>query len=312
VQRVRQLIRKDIEWYLVTGYNQFIQAFLHRMKRKKPVVPYTKPIVDCASSLLINPVLLSPFIKLTFSQTSVFDIRIVFDTLDCIGVWFNSLRNSKQKIPDNIDYPFLFKGVCVLFESEHHSILAKALLFVYDQIDLFQGTQRKSFICNIILSPETFMRFFLHWCFGVRKFYHHLILYKLVRPQSFVRTKKVDSTLTSMWKTISGTISGTITKKPDAIADYIQENDNPPILDSDEYAIDMVVKSRIKSLIEMVKSKDDTIVDPQQQVYTDKALSEYNGYLQEYNSWLTTCYSEETNSIKYPTLYYSETNGIFN
>jgi len=279
------------------------------MKRKKPIAPYTKQIVDCASALLVNPVLLSPFIKVVFSQTSVFDIRIVFDTLDCIGIWFSFLRNAKQKIPDNIDYPFLFKGIGVLFESEHHSILAKALLFTYDQMDLFQGAQRKILICNLILSPDTFIRFFLHWCFGVRKFYHHLLLYKLVRPQSFVRTKKVDSTLSSMWKTISGTISGTIAKKPDAIAEYMQENDNPPILDSDEYAIDMVVKSRIKSLIEMVKTKDE-IVDQQQHVYTDKALNEYNSYLQEYNSWLTSCYSEETNTIRYPSLYYSETNGL--
>jgi len=147
----------------------------------------------------------------------------------------------------------------------------------------------------------------------VRKFYHHLLLYKLVRPQSFIRTKRAESTFSSMWKSLSGTITSTmLNKKTDAITDYIQENDHPPILDSDEFAIDMVVKSKIKSLLEMIKSKDYSIIDEQQQVYTDKALSEYNIYLQEYASWITNCYDEETNRVKFPLLYfgYSESNGV--
>jgi hypothetical protein len=178
---------KKIRWGLIQGYYKWVSiVFLQMMT--KPLAEWTEEFIQVSDSLLLNPKLLSVYIKITFRKTNVFVTEEVESTLRLVDGWIDLLPISVDEttgciepLHSTFDYAFFLNGLAVLFDSDHFVVLLEALLLLYNHLDRFVGVHRIALVDNFLLSPRIFAKLFLCWNHHVRHVYHLILVYKLAR-----------------------------------------------------------------------------------------------------------------------------------
>lgn len=82
------------------------------------------------------------------------------------------------RLPKEFDHNQFLAGLNVLFDSDHHVVLAKSLILVYNYNELFLGKARAALIKDLLLNRH-FWRLFLHWNVDIRDVYIQLVVYKV-------------------------------------------------------------------------------------------------------------------------------------
>ena len=74
----------------------------------------------------------------------------------------------------------LLQALTILLHQEHFQVLLKTLTFIYMHTGHFYGEERAQ-LFTILLSRELFPRLFLHWCTEIRRVFHCILVYRLMR-----------------------------------------------------------------------------------------------------------------------------------
>jgi len=171
---------RTIEWTHIKGFIPFLLCIIYEMHSRKNL---SKPILDCTRAFLsADPALINFFMKLTFTRTSLYDIIGVSDAFACLEAWLDSFRDQEKSLPSCFDHAFLVDAFELILSSEHHQLLLKMLMFLYQYSELFTGDARDA-VFNTFVVDRHFFYFFLHWDINVRNAFHQLVAYKLLRAR---------------------------------------------------------------------------------------------------------------------------------
>lgn len=133
-----------------------------------------------ALTLLRHTHLHSVFTRIVLLKTSLHDVGGVSTALDLVGVWVSTLKDvNMPMIRSAFDFEFLFDAIRVLLEGEQMQVLLKTIEFLYTGFDLLLEEQAD--VLRRVVRPF-FFKLFLHWSPNVRRFFHHLLIFRLVRP----------------------------------------------------------------------------------------------------------------------------------
>lgn len=148
--------------------------------------PYILPQLDGLSSIesyllsTAEPAMFNCLIKQKFSTTN---IRVVKQLNDCIALldgWLSNLGSSKVVLSgDDFDSKFFARGIDLLLSCDHHFIVARTLVILYNHSALFKGKAREDIYEKILLDKH-FYHLFLNWDDNIRCLFYQLILFKLV------------------------------------------------------------------------------------------------------------------------------------
>lgn len=100
--------------------------------------------------------------------------------------------NGQLRVPETLNSKAFGVGVRVMLASDNCEILNRTLLFLYSRIDLLDGELRQSVLKALV---QRHMALFLHWNPGVRRNYHHLLVYKLARAPRDLLVSPIDHLL---------------------------------------------------------------------------------------------------------------------
>ena len=101
--------------------------------------------------------------------------------MDVLGDWLKIFQTHHKQLPKEFEYDHFFSGINILLEHDHHLILAKTLLLIYNNIEIFLGKARATLMRDILLKKH-FWRLFLHWNVDIRDLYIQLVVYKVILP----------------------------------------------------------------------------------------------------------------------------------
>ena len=68
-------------------------------------------MVEAATKLLSNELLLGYFVKIIFTKTSVYDSDDILNCIQMISKFFNTLKERNRRIPSSFDYKLFFSGI---------------------------------------------------------------------------------------------------------------------------------------------------------------------------------------------------------
>ena len=94
----------------------------------------------------------------------------------------HTVVNPSMSYPFPASYctPLLIQALSILLHQEHFQVLLKTLTFIYMHTGHFLGEDRVQ-LFSILLSPALFPRLFLHWCAEIRRVFHCILVYRLLR-----------------------------------------------------------------------------------------------------------------------------------
>eukprot|EP00941_MAST-03F_sp_MAST-3F-sp1_P001177 g1177.t1 len=87
-----------------------------------------------------------------------------------------SSESSISLLPSNFNMAYFKNAILTLLKSEHFQIVMKTLTFLYNHN--FNGRFRKE-LFEEIFKTEIFFSLFLHWMHEVRRFFFHILIWKL-------------------------------------------------------------------------------------------------------------------------------------
>ena len=188
-----------VPWHLLPGFKTMLICLLLEM-RARSVVTYSEPLIQLSNQLLRCTHLHSLLVKIVFLKSSVHDVCAVSTTLNLLGTWMTSLAQrllgdaqrsqaereaapvSQPLLRSTFDFAFFFKGMALIFASEHAQVLLKGIEFLYRHFDLMPEQQATEFRNQILLPGGPYWRLLLHWSPAVRKFFTHLLVFRLRKP----------------------------------------------------------------------------------------------------------------------------------
>ena len=88
------------------------------------------------------------------------------------------MTENNLELPTSFDHKFFCKGIDIMFQTDHHQIMTRALSMVYAALGLFTDDARVSLVIECLLH-KYFFRLFLHWDSAVRNSYHQILLFKV-------------------------------------------------------------------------------------------------------------------------------------
>ena len=78
--------------------------------------------------------------------------------------------------------------------AEHFQIVLKTLSFIYNQTVLFHGGFREKLV-NEILLKGFFFKLFLHWMHEIRRYFLHILVFKIFRTSRKMLPCRIDKAL---------------------------------------------------------------------------------------------------------------------
>lgn len=103
-------------------------------------------------------------------------------------MWVGTLKHvNMPMIRSAFDFEFLFDAIRVLLEGEQMQVLLKTIEFLYTGFDLLLEEQAD--VLRRVVRPY-FVKLFCHWSPNVRRFFHHLLIFRLVRPIGWTHVVK--------------------------------------------------------------------------------------------------------------------------
>lgn len=172
-----------------------------------------RTVLDNIAQLLRNPELLDPCVMAMYESTNVLHARSVDVCLVRFEEWLLAAAstpdpllvassgvttvaqpgpNEQLHVPPTFNTQAFGAGIRVMLASENCEILNRALLFVYNRIDLFEGELRQNILKALV---QRHMALFLHWNDDVRRNYHHLLVYKVARVPRDMLMSPIDHLL---------------------------------------------------------------------------------------------------------------------
>ncbi|KDO24692.1 hypothetical protein SPRG_10226 [Saprolegnia parasitica CBS 223.65] len=130
--------------------------------------------------LLLNPKLTYLTLLALLEATNVNNERSVGHCLHQLEEWFMRLTEYKFDLMATVrdydkDFSWIF-AIKLLLLSDHMDILKKTLLFLYNVLPMLPDTLR-TLIMRVLLHRH--FELFLHWQRDVRRFYQHVLVYRL-------------------------------------------------------------------------------------------------------------------------------------
>ena len=189
------------QWHRLPGFKTLLTCLLLELSSKAPG-QYPEPLVLLTNEILSCTHLHSVFTKLVFNRCSVHDVRAVSTTLNLMNSWMTILHrrleddqertaenapHSQPMLRSTFDFPFFFKGIAVLLDSEHVQVILKTCEFLYRHFDLLpvqQADQLRSIILEGCL-----VRLQEHWSHSVRNFFGHLLVFRLEQPCGWAKPR---------------------------------------------------------------------------------------------------------------------------
>eukprot|EP01029_Cantina_marsupialis_P016841 TRINITY_DN3777_c0_g1_i3.p1 TRINITY_DN3777_c0_g1~~TRINITY_DN3777_c0_g1_i3.p1 ORF type:complete len:1199 (+),score=355.96 TRINITY_DN3777_c0_g1_i3:387-3983(+) len=183
----------QITWQVIKGYNKILKSFLLEMKWR-PIVEYPEALISFGRTLLAIPKRFNVFMKILMRKTNLNDIRTVSACCELMGDWLLSMRSfherevfwklrlksfSSKIDPSNFDHHFFLLGLDRLMDSKHHQVQLKFLEFLYNHWPSFTETIKKHCMSRLVDERKKFLELFLHWSPEVRKFFIHLLVWRL-------------------------------------------------------------------------------------------------------------------------------------
>jgi hypothetical protein len=133
-----------------------------------------------ALELLQHTHLHSVLTRIVLLKTNLHDVGGVSVALDLVGLWVGTLKHvNMPMIRSAFDFEFLFDAIRVLLQGEQMQVLLKTIEFLYTGFDLLLEEQAD--VLRRVVRPF-FNKLFCHWSPNVRRFFHHLLIFRLVRP----------------------------------------------------------------------------------------------------------------------------------
>lgn len=90
----------ELHWHLLPGYATLLKAFLIEI-RTRPVSKFPDAMLSCSAAFLINNRMLSVFMRMILTRTSVYYRDQVFATFNYIDFWFEvsfTITSNHQRI----------------------------------------------------------------------------------------------------------------------------------------------------------------------------------------------------------------------
>lgn len=97
-------------------------------------------------------------------------------------MWFRWLLDHSCGLSKDFDYKFFIKALDIMFQTDHHQLMTRAISMLYSILEVFTGDARVSIVIDLLLH-KYFFRLFLHWDASVRNCYHQLLLFKGIRAK---------------------------------------------------------------------------------------------------------------------------------
>ena len=181
-------------WPRLPGFTTLLTCTLLEMSARPPPL-LAEPLVQLSNQLLRCTHLHSVLVKIVFHRCSVHDVRAVSTTLNLMNSWMTALLHRLQEdrmrpadaaplsqplLRSTFDFAFFFRGMAVLFDSEHVQVLLKACEFLYRHFDLLPDHQADKMRTTMLRGCLT--RLQLHWSAEVRSFFAHLLVLRLEQP----------------------------------------------------------------------------------------------------------------------------------
>eukprot|EP00923_Selenidium_pygospionis_P019846 GHVN01034544.1.p1 GENE.GHVN01034544.1~~GHVN01034544.1.p1 ORF type:complete len:1561 (-),score=256.45 GHVN01034544.1:395-5077(-) len=177
-QEVIHSTRKEfIRWQYIPGYPILLKGLLLEM-RTRDVTKYPDALLNCSGAMLANERVLSVFIKILFTRTSVFHSAAVFSAMNYVDYWIQVLTMRKKPLPPNFDFHFLRKGLDILLGCDMCLNVAKAIWFIYKNLPVFSGHHLKIILIDLMIN-KYFAMLFLNWSWLVRKCFMWFLLYRV-------------------------------------------------------------------------------------------------------------------------------------
>eukprot|EP01054_Gregarina_sp_Poly1_P002840 Gregarina_sp_Poly_1__2839@NODE_1792_length_3321_cov_107_738783_g697_i1_p1_GENE_NODE_1792_length_3321_cov_107_738783_g697_i1NODE_1792_length_3321_cov_107_738783_g697_i1_p1_ORF_typecomplete_len890_score111_71DUF1765/PF08578_10/2_8e17_NODE_1792_length_3321_cov_107_738783_g697_i12602929 len=181
----------NIRWDLIPGYATLLKAFLIEI-RTRPIAKFPDALLNCSAALLVNDRLLSVFMRMVLTRTSVFSREQVFAVLNYIDFWLEVLSVKNWPLPLTFDCRFLGRALETVVTSDLALQTAKGLWFVYKRMELLNSSK----MLQILLDMLVYRRFndlIMHWSWLVRKCFVSLLLYRLSEAARRIVARHSDS-----------------------------------------------------------------------------------------------------------------------
>jgi hypothetical protein len=137
----------------------------------------------CCLEFCRNSELITFFSRCCLYRTYSLNRSAVGACLDILDDYFDVSSfegRLDSPLPKNFCFETFFKAIHILLSSDDFQVLCKTLAFLYTNLGRFYGEHREKLVL-IILVNEFFFKLWPHWSYLVRKFYHHILIYKIRR-----------------------------------------------------------------------------------------------------------------------------------
>ncbi len=141
--------------------------------QEREVEEYPDALIKATTGMLGNSRLLSMFMKLIFKKTNVYEPSKVIVTCETIVKWFEKVYITKS-FPSNFDFPFFFKGVCIMLTLDHALITSKCLWMIYKIFHILPVEERLRLVEFI---DSIFLKLMFHWAWNIRNVFSIFLMY---------------------------------------------------------------------------------------------------------------------------------------
>jgi len=275
IRHVKYIARdriSQVDWPIIRGYRTFVPAFVHAFKQLPTEL--TKDIQDCSCSIILtDSSLVNLCVTHVFSKTNVYNVFGTLNAMNTVEIWFKQLAENNMTLSKQFDTKFFCRALDIIFQTDHHQMMTRALGLVYVAVDAFVEEARRELVIDLLLH-KYFFRLFLHWDSAVRNCYHQFLLFKAIR----IRRSRLISNHTFVDSGVLG-------------------------MQNMEKVTDTVIYSKIESYIFMLEDQVRPDLKRKQkdypkelEVYTNRAMEEYRSYSRLYAHW------EKSGSARIPKL----------
>eukprot|EP00940_MAST-03C_sp_MAST-3C-sp2_P003083 g3083.t1 len=120
-------------------------------------------------------------------------------------------KSDRPRLPSNFDITLFAKGISMLLSSSHFQVVLKTLAFLYNHEVIFHGPSRVELVENILLKGQ-FNRLFMHWMYEVRRYFTHILVYKIFRTSRLWLPCSSDEMLVNKAETERNATSNSISR----------------------------------------------------------------------------------------------------
>lgn len=158
-------------------------SIYHPPEGASPLPPEALSLVETHIITTSEPAAFNCLVKQRFSSTSIKAVQQLNSCIAVLDVWLSTLSDLNVTLKgdesDHFDVSFFCKGIDLLISSDHHFIVARTLVILYNHRHVFKGKAFEKIFEKTILEKH-FYHLFLNWDDNVRCLFYQLILFKFL------------------------------------------------------------------------------------------------------------------------------------